>query len=374
MPKKNIIFVINDFDIGGAEIMLVKLLTYMDKDKFIISVVCLKSIGLLSSRITSLGIPIYYLKINQWRHVLFVPFKLFYYVKKIKPDVIQSWMYHSDFFSGIAAKCARVPSIIWTIRNNKLAPGRSKFVTRLLVKILARLSHVIPNKIICCATDIKVTHEQIGFDSKKMCVIYNGFDTTLFQRNDAFYKQFREQHPLVGNKFCVGLLGRYHPDKGIDIFLKAAQMVIQADNNVVFVLAGLGLDTQNKELMTQINTLSLRDHLLLLGPLLNTNQFLCGLDIFVSSSRSEGFSNAIGEAMACEVPCIVTDVGDSAYLLSMQKYVVPAGDICALSQSILSMKNEYNERGLRHIGQVLRNRIITHFSIKAIVQQYQQLL
>jgi len=298
--------------------------------------------------------------------------RLFFLFKKIKPTCVQTWLYHADLLGGVCAKIARVPCIIWTLRNNKLAKDRSRWLTRCIVKVLARLSSLVPHKIVCCANDVLSTHRDLGYASQKMCVIHNGFNISQFQKITDSYAVFRQQHSLSPRQSCIGTLSRYHPDKGIDVILKAMCKVIEVRPETMLVLGGFELTPANEKLMRQIQALQLCSNVLLLGIVKESPQFLSALDVFVSSSLSEGFSNAIGEAMACEVPCIVTDVGDSAFLVASKTWVVPSNDVSSLAQRLLWMLDKESHE-MDAIGHQLRERIVQQYSIETIVKKYENL-
>jgi glycosyltransferase involved in cell wall biosynthesis len=135
---------------------------------------------------------------------------------------------------------------------------------------------------------------------------------------------------------------------------------------------GKGVDTNNRHLMNQINFSGTADHFHLMGERDDIAAITQTLDVATSSSAyGEGFPNAIGEAMACGVPCVVTDVGDSAYLVGETGEVVPPRAPAALAgawHKILSLSN--SDRQSR--GRAARQRIVAHFSLAEIVQQYER--
>jgi glycosyltransferase involved in cell wall biosynthesis len=96
------------------------------------------------------------------------------------------------------------------------------------------------------------------------------------------------------------------------------------------------------------------------------------LDIASLSSVGEGFPNVVGEAMACGVPCVVTDVGDAAYLVGTSGMVVPPRNPAALARAWKELLDAGSERR-RTMGHLARERILTEFNLPDIVKRYENL-
>jgi glycosyltransferase involved in cell wall biosynthesis len=117
----------------------------------------------------------------------------------------------------------------------------------------------------------------------------------------------------------------------------------------------------------------LTDTAILLGPRDDIERLTAAVDIAANSSRAvEGFTNAIGEAMAAGVPCVVTDVGDAAFIVAGNGEVVPPADARAFSEALRRMIL-LGADGRREVGARARRRIAECFSIDAVTRQYESL-
>jgi glycosyltransferase involved in cell wall biosynthesis len=170
----------------------------------------------------------------------------------------------------------------------------------------------------------------------------------------------------------IGLIGRFDPLKDHSCFLKAGAKLLSNKREVFFLLAGRGVDWQNQQLKQLIEKLGLSEKVFLLGERRDVHRITAALDISVCSSIVEGFPNVIGEAMSCGIPCVVTDVGDSAWLVGDSGMVVPPRNHGALCEAWLKLI-EMGSVKRRGLGEKARKRIEDHFSIQMIVNKYEQL-
>jgi len=160
--------IINDLDVAGAEIMLWRLLQEMDKERFEPSVISLSTIGEVSGRISQMGIPV---KALQMRPANPNPASLLTLIRWLKigqPDIVQTWMYHSDLVGGIAARFAGKIPVVWGIHNSNLDLQKSRRRTLWIVRLLARLSHKLPTRIISCSQVAARLHKDLGYAAEKI--------------------------------------------------------------------------------------------------------------------------------------------------------------------------------------------------------------
>ena len=169
---------------------------------------------------------------------------------------------------------------------------------------------------------------------------------------------------------AVGLIARYSPVKDLDNFIEAANLVLKDEREVIFICAGPGLERENSELMDKISEAGLDENIVLLGVRRNIQNLLPGLDIVVLSSKSEGFGMVIGEAMACGVPCVATDVGDTAKLIGNTGLVVEPSNPYALSAAI----SDYVALGpilRKRRGEMARERVVENYPLEKMIRQYE---
>jgi len=366
-----IVHVITELNVGGAETMLFKLVSNMDRNKFDIKVVSLIDIGPIGLKIKEIGVPVIALGMKRGFFNPIMLFKLIKLLKKNKTDLVQTWMYHSDFVGGLASCFAGNIPVVWNIRHSNLDLKFNKISTICIAKICSMLSSWLPQKIICCSYASKSVHSCLGYDDSKMVVIPNGFDTDTFCPNENARIKMREELNLANDTYLLGLVGRYDTQKDHQNFFNAVGLLHGKYPEVNFVLCGDGITNDNQFLNKLIDKEGVRSVTHLLGRRDDMPLLQASFDVAVSSSCGEGFSNALGEAMACNVPCVVTDVGDSAIIVGDTGFVVPSRDSQTLAKALEKMIETRKDRK-RNIS-TIRQRIVENFSLGKIVCSYQTL-
>ena len=158
--------------------------------------------------------------------------------------------------------------------------------------------------------------------------------------------------------------------KGHRYFIEAAARIARRIGRVHFLLCGRGVEWSNPQLAGWIDSHQLRSRFHVLGPRSDMSRIQAALDVAVSASVSgEGFSNVVGEAMACSVPCVVTDVGDSADIVGETGIVVPPWEPQALAKGLFTLL-EAGPTRRNELGRAARNRIATHYAIDTITHRY----
>jgi glycosyltransferase involved in cell wall biosynthesis len=140
----------------------------------------------------------------------------------------------------------------------------------------------------------------------------------------------------------------------------------------MFVMAGKNVDERNQELTERIDDLGLAHNVRLLGMWPDMPELMNAFDILAVSSTSEGFPTVLGEAMACGVPCVATDVGDCRAVIAETGRVVVPGDPGALAGAWEELLN-LPVRDRRELGRAARERICSSYGIDVIVARYQNL-
>ena len=355
---------------GGAETMLLKLLERIDRKRFDPYVISLTGMGDLGPRIRDRGIPVLTMNIRGVASALGGLFRLSQQLRRLRPVAVQTWMYHADLLGGIAARIAGVRAIAWGIRNTNLDRDKTKLSTRLVVMCSALASRWLPTGILSNSEVARDAHIARGYSAVKMAIIPNGFDLMHFKPNEEARLSVREELRVASNTPLVGIVGRYDPLKNHAGFLEAAGLVLRLRPEVHFVMIGKGLDGLNSTLAAAARRAGAAEAVHWLGQRNDISRLMASLDVLASSSFGEAFPNAIGEAMACGVPCAVTDAGDSAAIVSDTGRVVSPGDMVALAVAIgdLLALPAANRHAL---GVRARARVEEHFEIGQVVRRYE---
>lgn len=352
--------------------MLYRLLSAIDRSRFDCTVVSLKNSGTLRSQIAALGIPVHSLALpgpaigpsSLWRLM-----RLF---RQTGPHIIQGWLPHGNLMAllGSSFTSQRVP-VIWNIRQSLDSFKYEKPMTRKAIRLGARLSHRAA-KIVYNSSSGAAQHRDFGYSPAKATVIHNGFDTGVFAPSIEARQCVRAELRLGSNTILIGLISRYHAVKNHSNFLYAAAQLRKKYPTVHFVLCGSGISWDNQTLRLLIQDLDLTTAVHLLGPRQDTPRIIAALDIATSSSFGEGFPNAIGEAMACAVPCVVTDVSDLSWIIQNAGVVVPRNNPSSMAHALGEML-ELGAEGRQALGQAGRARVIDHFRLSSIAEQYSTL-
>jgi len=368
-----ILHIINDLSVGGAEMMLYKLLSGINRERFDPAVISLIDRGKLRDSIEALGIPVHTASMRPGRPTPASILRLIRLTRRLKPDLVQGWMYHSCLAGQLANTfSARKVPVLWGIHCSDICSTTEKKMTLAMVKLCASLSKR-PARIIFVSQSSLSQHKSFGYHVENSCVLPNGIDTQLFMPSAAARLSIRLELGLPEDTFLVGLVGRYHPMKDHDSFLRAAALLSKDYGDVHFLLIGRGVTPENKNLDRAIQQLGLVNRIHLLGERIDTPRLSAALDIFtLSSSYGESFPNVIGEAMACGVPCVVTEVGDASWIVGETGRVVPRRDPAALAGGWRELI-DLGEEGRKALGRAARLRVIERFPLESVVAQYEAL-
>jgi len=365
-----LVHIITGLDTGGTETMLYKLLSCLDPETFHNSVISLTTIGSIGEKIRALGVPVHALSMQASRPSPLALARLAGRLRQEKPHLIQTWMYHANLMGGIAAQFAGRPPVLWGIRQSNCSLQYNKRSTVLVIQIGATLSHWLPALSICCSEVSRQIHVDLGYAANKMVVIPNGFETDRFRPDTAARQLIRQQLGLADETVLIGLVGRFDPQKDHQTFFEAAALLHRHFPDVRFLLCGDGITWENPQLARWIEAAGVRRNCHLLGRRDDMPQVTAALDISALSSVGEAFPNVVGEAMACGVPCVVTDVGDAAAIVGETGISVFPRNPQALADAWTELILLGAEKRTA-LGKLARARTIEHFSLASVVAQYE---
>lgn len=361
---------------GGAEANLVRLVQHIDRRRFSNAVVTMTDVfdrngsGLLWSVLRAANVSIYSLAMRRGVANPWAAIRLCGIVRQFQPDILQTWMYHADLLGLLAGRITRVPSLVWNIRCSSIDGPGFGWQSRLVRKSLIRLSS-FPDVVVTNSRSGLESHRALGYRPRRWLYIPNSLDLDRFKPDENARAWLRSMLILPPQAQLIGLIARYHPVKDHQTFIRAASLLARDNPDTHFVLAGPDQDCRHINELVAASGAAARFHLL--GPRLDVNRITAGLDIACSTSAfGEGTSNVLAEAMACGVPCVATDVGDSAFMIQAAGRVVPPKDPQSFARAcreLLQLSSEERQQ----LGLAARQRMSQLFSISSVVARYEEL-
>lgn len=363
-----VLHIITGLGTGGAERALYNLLQGGLNTDFDNHVVSLRDAGSIGPHIGALGIPVTTLNLSDTR-AFFGLAKLQRVVREFQPDLIHGWMYHGNLVAVmVRSMYSKRAALVFGIRQSLYELGNEKLLTRQVIRI-NRFFSSSPDAVLYNSQLSRQQHEAFGFVGDKGRIIPNGINLQQFSFIEKVRERVRAELNIPVEALVVGHVARLHPMKDHANFIQAAEVISLRYPNAYFVLSGRGVCSDNVELMQRI-PIALRNRVRLLDERSDVADLMSAMDIFVlCSAWGEGFPNVLGEAMSVGVPCVATNVGDSALVIGDCGVVVAPSDKEALAAGIESLLTlPFVER--RMLGAQARQRIEDKFSLDSIVGQY----
>ena len=370
----HVVHIISGLGQGGAETVLHRLVSAHDP-QLRHTVISLGDEGVFGPRLRDAGVEVYALHFKgSPDNALKGVWALYRLLKRLRPDVVQTWMYHADLVGGIVARLAGIPAVAWGIRNSGADLEHGSRSAKTVSWCCAKLSRVVPGVIIACAEAAARRHREWGYDGDRMLVIPNGYELGAWKPHPEARSALRTQWGVPQDAPVIGSVARWNPLKDHANLLEAFAISLRRFPDMRCVLVGEGLDAANTELAVLLDRHGLRDRVILLGRREDVPAILTALDLYVLSSRAEGFPNVVAEAMASGVPCVVTDVGDAAVIVDDCGWVVPPRNAPALAAAVDAAApllatpegmEEYRQRAARG-----RDRVHREYSLEAMSRRY----
>ena len=365
-----VLHIITGLDNGGAEAVLFRLCKLDKKYQHI--VISLQAKQKYESLLKKFNVSVHTLDFSNSSINFFGLFKLFKLIRQIKPDVVQTWMPHAGLIGGVLARIAGVKKIFWGVHHANLIKGKINRLVIMIVRFNALLSNIVPTKIIYCAEKSREVQESIGFKKSKGVVVHNGYDTNSFFQDSSLDHIIRNELGIPDETFLIGHVGNYHPLKDQETLIKSLRYLDQKSINFNAILVGNKLEPSNKNLVTLINENGLTERIHLLGIRNDITTIMNGIDIFMLSSISEAFPNVLNEAMACETPCVTTNVGDAALIVGDTGWVVSPQDSKALAEASIKALEEkkFDNKSWEQRKKACRKRILENYSLEKMIRKY----
>jgi glycosyltransferase involved in cell wall biosynthesis len=364
-----VLHVITALTLGGAERMLLKLLGAPALAGVEQRVIAMLPKGPLADAMRATGARVDELDFLGGVPPLTGALGLARRAREFDPDLVQGWLYHGNLGASLAraALRRRVP-LVWGIRQSLPTLQGENLFARVGIA-LNRIGSSRPDRVLFNSRTSLAQHQARGFSVQRAAFLPNGFDVDGFVPDAQARARWRSAWNLPPAAVAFGLFARFHPVKDHAGFLQAARRVREARSDACFVLAGTSVDADNAVLARAIADAGLQGHVHLLGARRDIAQLLPALDVYVSSSTQEAFSNSIREAMSCALPTVVTDVGDSRAVVADTGRIVPPGDPAALADAMIAMV-DLGASGRAALGALARERVVAEFALPAVAARY----
>jgi glycosyltransferase involved in cell wall biosynthesis len=362
-----ILHLITGLDSGGAEQMLARLALRLDRRRHRSVIVNMTGGGGLAQVLRCAGIELFSLEMRRdWPDLRGLA-RLIGILRRVRPDILQTWLYHADLLGSVAWAAARMPCrLFWNIRCTETLDAG---IIRCLLVWLSRT----PEIVVVNSLAGKRFHEALGYRPRSWVHIPNGCDTEAFRFDPQGRNRLRNELEITDDMIAIGLPARYHPMKDHDNFLAAAAQLKTLHRRAVFILVGAGADGSNRPLSDAIASHGLSRDVRVLGHHADMAAVYSALDVVtLSSAFGEGCPNVLIEAMSCGVPCVATDCGDAADLLGSHGIIVPTRDPQALAaawEQLIAL----GPNGRQRLGSEARQRIFEHYDLNGITARYEAL-
>ena len=342
---------------GGAERQLVELVKH-NKNHAICQLI---PGGVYEKELKKKKIIIFDLKLKKSIFDCFGLYRLYKIIKYYKPDIINTWMYHSCLLEVILRKItfSNIP-LIWGLRCSNMETSYYSKILKLVINGCKYFSET-PNIIINNSVVGMNFHNSIGFKNNNI-VIFNGIDTKKFSLNNQFRNQFRNQFNIAKDAKVLLCVGRVDPMKDHDTLLEAFKKIKKKFSSSVLILAGLGTENINKT-----------NGLISLGDCQYIDHVYSACDIIISSSAfGEGFSNALAEGMSSSLIPIATDVGDAKHIVGNTGKIIKPKKVFELYSAIKDLL-ELDEQNFIANKILAKNRINKNFNQLKMLNSYDEI-
>lgn len=361
-----VLFLIRSLEAGGAERQLVLLANGLAQRGHEVGVAVFYSGGILENNLD--GPALFLLKKKgRWDAYSFLR-SYGRCLKSFQPDILHSYLGTANNLAVLAKLFNPSLSVVWGIRSTSVnfsAYGKLAKIDYCVQRLLSNS----PNMIIANSHAGKQDAINSGFSSDSFLVIPNGIDVQHYIPDQAKGTGLRGQWQHAPDDLLIGIVGRLDPMKGHWAFLQAVKIALQKEASLRVVCVGKGPLEPDLHLLCR--DLKIEDKVIWAGLQIDMPAVYNALDVCcLASLFGEGFPNVLGEAMACGVPCVTTDVGDAAHIVGKTGLIVPKGNPEAMAEALLMMAQRVKRGELSET----RTRIVEHFSLERMVDATETIL
>jgi glycosyltransferase involved in cell wall biosynthesis len=357
-----VLFVIRSLNIGGAERQLIELAAGLKRAGWNVTVATFYGGGALEPMLAAQGVRHISLgKSGRWDVVRFM-YRLVKLIRAERPQIIYSMLTMSNVLVGLLAPLVRPARVVWGVATSNMDLSYYDWLAKAEVALEVRLANRA-ELIICNSFAGRNCHVARGYPDARTVVVCNGIDTEKFQPDPVARREIRAEWAIARDEKLIGIVGRLDPIKDHCNFLRAAKVVARVYPNARFACVGEGMPEYRRQLVALAEELGIAARVLWVTERTDIWRVYNALDLLVSSSISEGLTNVVAEAMATDVRCVATAVGDSARLVNNPRWLAPPCDSGALAGAIVNGLVDTPEP-----PGVLRSRIVGEYSVRRLAE------
>jgi len=353
--RKKVLILIRQLDLGGAEAQTFELSRGL-AGTFQVVVCTLRSGGIFYDQLKKEGIPVAVIQ-KRCRYDLTLIPRLVKLIRMENPDILHCVMWTANIWGGLAWLFSKKPKLILSSRSIGIWKSRAHLLIGTI--IFNRADLVLANSLE--VRDYMVAYEHVRPDLIR--IVHNGVNLERFSgaSSGEISEGLRKELGIGSSAFVVGTVANLTPQKDYPTLLAAAQIVAAKKPEVVFLIVGDGI--LRSEIEREVASRDLASRFRFTGQRRDVERLLACMNVFVLSSKREGFSNALLEAMASGLPTIATRVGGniSATIEGTTGYLFDGGDAAELARLIVHLVD--NARISREMGVAAKARVIDGFGM-----------
>lgn len=360
---KTIMHTIDTTGPGGAETVFIDLATRLPKDKYR-SVVVIRGKGWVYDELCRRGVSPILLDAKGSFNLRYL-LGLREIIRRERVDLIQSHLLGANVYCSLAGMLTGTP-VIATFHGEVDIGASERLKGLKFAAINFGASHIIA----VTESLLDDITSRTSLSGEKVSVIYNGIDTEVFTKSCS--NVLRKKYGWDEDAIIIGSLGNIRPAKGYDLLLKTAALLDKGSHTYRFVIAGQGKGKRYEELLALRKKLNLEDIVHFLGFIDDAADFLSNIDLFLSSSISEGLPLSAIQAMVAELPIVATRCGGYEGLISNHEtgLLVEVGEPQALADAVelLAANPELQKR----FSANARVHAVSTFDIQVMLEAYER--
>jgi glycosyltransferase involved in cell wall biosynthesis len=364
--KIKILHICETSGIGGAETVMINIVSNLDTDQFESSAMLFAD-GWLKDKLISYSIPVYNVDSTNPRDYSLL-WRMIKQIRKIKPDIIHSHLPDANFYCSILGFILRIPVIV-TYHGKISSSANLRLMARIKYSVVKHSSTAVVAVSDFLNAELR---KAIGFADKKVTTIYNGVRPSYpVPGFDSAAK--RKELGIAPDDYIIANIANMRPDKGYEYFIRAAALIHKVIPNTTFLIVGEEWPPVKAMMIDEINKCGMNDYIRLTGFRSDVAELLSTIDIYMLSSVSEGLSISTIEAMSVGVPVVATRCGGPSEIIidGENGLLVPIRDEKSLADKVIYLLQ--NKESAKKMAENAKQHVAKYFSIESMITGYQNL-